>query len=801
MGTNTSGTSNTTIGGASNVTAANLTNATAIGARATVAQSNALVLGSINGINGAIATVHVGIGTNAPNTSSSLDITGTSTGLLIPRMSKVQRNAIAAPATGLMVYQNAPDSMGFYYYNGTIWLWMATATNITGWLTTGNAGTDTAVNFIGTTTNMPLRFKQNNGWVGQLNSNTGNYFIGRNAGISNTSGVSNSAFGGFALASNTSGTLNTVMGVNALFANTTGGQNTAIGALAMNNHKTGGSNVAVGYQAIFADTTGSSNTAIGYLAMFGGGALLNNTAVGYRSLQHTGENSTNTLEGNYNTALGNNSGKEIKRGYRNVAIGNEALSTDTSGTGNTVIGANAAEDFLGGSGNVTIGHFAMSNARGSNKVAIGQSALRFDTSANGNTAIGTIALQFNQRGVSNVAIGMSAMRHNISASRNTAIGDSALMLQSFSVGNGIEHFLNNTAVGYKALFTNQPTNTSNGDNNTAVGSAALTLNTIGFDNTAIGSSALNQNTNGNENVAVGVLSLFANTTGEQNTAIGLAALNSNVSGSNNTAVGSNALTAAGLNNISYNSAVGFTATVLNNTVSNSTAIGAFTRVDTSNSVVLGSINGINGATASSNTGIGTTRPRARLHVVKDGEVPGGLVQNFSAAVIENNAATNYLQLLSPVNGDAGLISGTSATTIRSAVIFDADSSLRLFSGGGINRMTVNNTGFVGVRTAVPLSYLDVSGSTANAISTATVSSALDQFDHTHIILPTVAAVTLTLPVAGDCPRREYVIVNQDNSVHNFSITYLDFTAAAVTTIPANSSITLQSNGASWYRIR
>ncbi|MBK9483701.1 MAG: hypothetical protein IPO01_00245 [Chitinophagaceae bacterium] len=110
--------------------------------------------------------------------SALLDIKSTGKGVLVPRMSKAQKNAIVTPATGLLVFQDAPDSVGFYYYNGTAWLWLATANNATGWLTTGNAGTDTAINFIGTTDNMPIRFKQNNGWVGQLNKNTANYFIG-----------------------------------------------------------------------------------------------------------------------------------------------------------------------------------------------------------------------------------------------------------------------------------------------------------------------------------------------------------------------------------------------------------------------------------------------------------------------------------------------------------------------------------------------------------------------------------------------------------------------------------------------
>ncbi len=63
---NTTGSNNTIIGRSANVGAGNLTNATAIGALAQVNTSNSLVLGSINGVNGATADTLVGIATTAP---------------------------------------------------------------------------------------------------------------------------------------------------------------------------------------------------------------------------------------------------------------------------------------------------------------------------------------------------------------------------------------------------------------------------------------------------------------------------------------------------------------------------------------------------------------------------------------------------------------------------------------------------------------------------------------------------------------------------------------------------------------
>ena len=65
-----------------------------------------------------------GIGLNstgvAPNPLSIVDMTSTTQGFLIPRMSKSQRVAIAGPASGLLVYQNDTEQ-GFYHFDGVIW--------------------------------------------------------------------------------------------------------------------------------------------------------------------------------------------------------------------------------------------------------------------------------------------------------------------------------------------------------------------------------------------------------------------------------------------------------------------------------------------------------------------------------------------------------------------------------------------------------------------------------------------------------------------------------------------------------
>lgn len=56
-----------------------------------------------------IAYAQVGIGTTEPDASSMLDIFSDSKGILIPRLSTVQRDAIVLPATGLMIYNHTLD--------------------------------------------------------------------------------------------------------------------------------------------------------------------------------------------------------------------------------------------------------------------------------------------------------------------------------------------------------------------------------------------------------------------------------------------------------------------------------------------------------------------------------------------------------------------------------------------------------------------------------------------------------------------------------------------------------------------
>ena len=73
----------------------------------------------------------VGIGTTSPNNSAALDIESTTKGLLTPRMTAAQRNAISSPANGLIVYQTDNTPSLYCFVNG-VW------TTISGISTSGN---------------------------------------------------------------------------------------------------------------------------------------------------------------------------------------------------------------------------------------------------------------------------------------------------------------------------------------------------------------------------------------------------------------------------------------------------------------------------------------------------------------------------------------------------------------------------------------------------------------------------------------------------------------------------------------
>jgi len=142
----------------------------------------------------------------------------------------------------------------------------------------------------------------------------------------------------------------------------------------------------------------------------------------------------------------------------------------------------------------------------------------------------------------------------------------------------------------------------------------------GHSNSALGEAALNLNTNGYENSALGKEALYSNTSGTHNSALGRGALYSNTTGSQNSALG-------------YNADVG------SGDLINATAIGTYAKAKASHTMQLGGTNG--GGILHPNVGIGNiggngNAPSYSLHV---GKTQGGSVASIGLDSTSNDAAT------------------------------------------------------------------------------------------------------------------------------------------------------------------
>ena len=105
-----------------------------------------------------------------PDASAMLEVRATNKGLLIPQVALTGVNdatPISSPATSLLVYNTGTGGLspaGYYYHAATPAApnWVKLQTTKESWLLTGNAGTNPATNFLGTTDAQHLVFRTNN---------------------------------------------------------------------------------------------------------------------------------------------------------------------------------------------------------------------------------------------------------------------------------------------------------------------------------------------------------------------------------------------------------------------------------------------------------------------------------------------------------------------------------------------------------------------------------------------------------------------------------------------------------------
>lgn len=351
----------------------------------------------------------------AADSSAMLDVSSTTSGILIPRMTENQKSAIVSPATGLMIYQTDAVT-GFWYFDGAVWVQAigpagaagndgidgatgatgndgaagaagATgndgATGATGapgsanaWGLDGNTGTVDGTNFLGTADDIPFNIRVNNAKSGRIDRTLETTFLGYLSGNANTTGFGNTFLGNKAGYSNIDAGGNVAVGGNALMSNTYWPNNVAVGYEAL-KMVTNAGNVAVGYKAL-QSSTASYSTAVGYSALISNSSGIGNTALGSSALYTNTNGSNNTgigsgaltsSTGSNNTSLGYNAGMWNTSGAGNTFMGTTAGNTNTTGSNNTLVGYNADVSSAGLSNATAIGYNAKVGA--SNSLVLG----------------------------------------------------------------------------------------------------------------------------------------------------------------------------------------------------------------------------------------------------------------------------------------------------------------------------------------------------------------------------------------------------------------------------------------------
>jgi hypothetical protein len=278
----------------------------------------------------------------------------------------------------------------------------------------------------------------------------------------------------------------------------------------------------------------------------------------------------------------------------------------------------------------------LSNTTGWFNTFLGFRSGYLNTTGDYNSFFGGKAGSSNTTGLYNSFFGFEAGKSTTTGSANSFFGtDSGL---SNSTG------FHNASFGYRAGYLN-----TTGARNAFFGSEAGRNNTTGGSNTFFGENTGRNNSAGNNNAFIGYSSGLTNTTEHNNSFIG--ALSNGTAG-----------------------------------ITNATALGYRAQVSQSNSLVLGSIAGVNGAAAYVNVGIGTPQPNRQLHLAGPNAVFRMDRPSDTAAFILVRTDASGAPMKSFVVG-----TNASGPNQGEFIINDIGAAV---GGAGSRRMTIANTGAV-----------------------------------------------------------------------------------------------------------
>lgn len=321
-----------------------------------------------------------------PDASAMLDVQSTSKGMLIPRVTKMQRDAITNPATGLLIYQTDNES-GFYYYQGASsggWVRLSTFAGGTngltgGWALNGNSGTGGSA-FLGTMDYQDLVFKTQGTEVGRFKINgNGSILLGR---ASTGTGQRTMVIGVNAKGNNSNDAVAIGYGAEVSLERATSlgsgakaAGNDAI-AIGTNTNATGEKPMAIGSGA-----KASSNEAVG-VGVNAEAASYQSVAFGFNAKANSGSDGSVAI--GRNTVITAGMQNAVALGSGATASSGEAVaigaSTQAAGSQSVALGKNAKTG-ESGNGSVAIGFDAQTGYNVQNAVALGKGAVASQSNA------------------------------------------------------------------------------------------------------------------------------------------------------------------------------------------------------------------------------------------------------------------------------------------------------------------------------------------------------------------------------------------------------------------------------------
>ena len=419
----------------------------------------------------------VSIGSATPPVSALLNLTSTTKGLLQPRMTTVERDAISSPAEGLRIYNTTTKKENFY--NGTIWVEIqndavnGTLNKIAKFTPNGTVIGNSAISDDGSSvliqeptfitgtsaTDSPLGTElltssnwTSTGW-------TGNFAAGFTNDTSNTLPLSNTIAASvnsyyqitYTITGRSAGYVDISFGgeskVQVTSSGAFGPKASTTGNLTITPDTNFDGTIVLSIKQINASSpllslTNSTNNGNLLQARVATGDL-RSVAIGYDSGRRI-------TTGNFNSFVGYSAGANVTTGTNNTLVGYNTGNVLSTSTANTIVGAGAGQVSTA-SYNTFLGAYSgLSNIDGGSNTFVGYNSGGTSTTGSYNSFFGSSAGSQSTGGY-NTGIGDESLaRMSSGGNGNTALGSQSGRYYGAPASFGLESATNSLFLGYRS---------------------------------------------------------------------------------------------------------------------------------------------------------------------------------------------------------------------------------------------------------------------------------------------------------------------------------------------------------------